>query len=486
MISATKVRKAIDAAASTFEECFQTLSLIKYGEVKTTNRERLLVFQYELGRALFDLDEVYREIVLTKKTLVSRKHAFVDVWFIATMRRLAGYAKAVVVTMRIGKVLGDSFAWFFYQRDAHLLEKHLSHPGQLHTPPGIGGQGELEIIRNVGIFPNHILLYHGITSFLRIGDVSLLHIPTLSISGVAELKTRRLDDKTAQTTVHLIGDKRVLPSRLSHLPSPGTGVPRPRMSAQREDQLKRQIRRIAQLVDQSEPERRASIRNTTNINRLNKFIRQAGSRQLSYDKLDAGLAIVGIRLRRRQSLSTRLLPTRTANVDKVTEPTRAIAMELADPASNSNSLIMYGLGLGYQAGMTPLFWSPIATDVFHALLFQEAAVWSWFNPVHLVRKLRERGFEVETGEMGIPTRVSAARRQGKAIADNLHTYIPLIHQHLFSESGFVDAVEGMFAAVENADLPEHAKVVMKLSQFYGSPPPSRGRGRKQLKSRSGA
>ena len=51
--------------------------------------------------------------------------------------------------------------------------------------------GEIQFIRHVPVVAGHLVLYHGITTFLRVGDVSLISLDgTRRVAAIGELKTR--------------------------------------------------------------------------------------------------------------------------------------------------------------------------------------------------------------------------------------------------------------------------------------------------------
>ena len=63
---------------------------------------------------------------------------------------------------------------------------------QFYAPPGIGGLGELNFIEDARLVKGHLGLYHGMTTFLRLGDISFINMEGLSLSAVAELKTTKI------------------------------------------------------------------------------------------------------------------------------------------------------------------------------------------------------------------------------------------------------------------------------------------------------
>ena len=468
-ISRARVSTAINEAHRTFLKCFDTLALFKQRKVQA---ERLVAFQYDLGSALFALDRHYDEITAQKRAVVARKSAVSPRWFRAALQRLDRYAKALDGAVRIGKQLGDTFAWLFYHGDTHLLNEHLKHQGQRHTPPGIGGKGELAFIRHPGIFPDHLLLYHGITTYLRLGDVSLVHLPTMTISGVGELKTQPINDQEATITIVLIGENDILQERMKALKeqAPRTTAPRPPMPQRQKDRLQRQIRRMTGLVGITPATKSAPSNVFANLHQLEDVIKTAGP-QLTHRKIDDGLAIVAARLDGAPTLASRLLPRSSPKCARMIRPAKDIAMALVDTTSNQNSLIMQEITTGFHPGFTPLFWSPLSAGVLKPLFFMEVAAWTWFNPLHLVRKLRARGYEVETGPMGVPERVTAVQQEGQPVMYGLSTFMPLLHQTLITEKAFIDQVEQAFRTVAQDRPPDGARVLLHLDQHYGAPPP---------------
>ena len=206
-----------------------------------------------------------------------------------------------------------------------------------------------------------------------------------------------------------------------------------------------------------------------NLHQLEDVIKTAGQR-LTHRKVDDGLAIVAARLGGSPTLASRLLPRGNPQFARMIQPAKDIAMAIVDTTSNQNSLIMQEITTGFHPGFTPLFWSPLSPDVLKPLFFLEIAVWTWFNPLHLVRKLRARGYEVETGPMGVPECVTAVQREGHPMMRGLSTFMPLLHQTLITEKAFVDQVEQAFRTVAQDRPPDGARVLFRLDQQYGPTP----------------
>ena len=128
-------------------------------------------FQPKLADCLYDLMSFYKMLQNEKQQLIAAKKHYDKKEFSELMSRNASFSKTVSKTIELGKNLGDAFAWFFFCDNRTELDKHFDH-----EPTGL------------------FVLYHGITTMLRIGDFSL-YDTRLGIVGVGELKTMRNGDK---------------------------------------------------------------------------------------------------------------------------------------------------------------------------------------------------------------------------------------------------------------------------------------------------
>lgn len=472
MTSRRRVCATIDEADVFFQKCWTTLADMKRGRFGEAWRDGFADFQEDLGRALFKLDYLYRGLASEKEATISRKSRLPSNRFAARMKTLDRYQEAIRDAIRIGKALGDAFAWFFYQRDQRYIEKHLQQPSNLHTPPGIGGVAELEFIKRFKYIDNHVAIYHGTTNFLRIGDVSFIHLPSMMLSAIGELKAKMVDDKTIETTLTLVSDVD-FPNRMPSLrPARFSKEKRVPMPPSLEERFQRQLKRMNDLLDVKDVTGNIQARGLENIAALSLLLAELSMSTLKHKRIDDGLIISGVRgSRRGTKLSSRLLPLRHRDHSSLLDPVTGMAMEIVDKSTNQNTLITSRIHTRYVPGTTPIFWAPIPPSRLKQLLFFESMVWTWFNPLHLVRKLRARGFEVETSRLGVPTRLTKRIGSRTATIQNVDQFIVLITQRFFTEDAFVSLFDQMLATMKDAKIPPNVGVYMPLTQFYGEPPP---------------
>ena len=195
-IASEDVRCIIDKAEKTLCECFEMLMDFRYA--KNDIGKSVLKFQPTIAECLSDLMLFYQKLQREKDELISIKNNFDKQTFSDLMKTNAKYSKAISKIIEIGKNMGDAFVWFFYKDSRKELEQHFEHePTGLYVG-GIGGQGELEFVKNCNNIDGLYVIYHSITTMLRIGDFSLFDYEH-GIVGVGELKTKNIDNKLQVT-----------------------------------------------------------------------------------------------------------------------------------------------------------------------------------------------------------------------------------------------------------------------------------------------
>lgn len=79
-----------------------------------------------LAETLLELMEFYNSLSQEKNILISQKDDYPQDVFSQMMARNARFAKAVSMTIEIGKSMGDAFAWFFIEITVKILTSILN------------------------------------------------------------------------------------------------------------------------------------------------------------------------------------------------------------------------------------------------------------------------------------------------------------------------------------------------------------------------
>ena len=163
MISSKRIQSEIDSAEAAFEQCADWLRPLSGGYSSEQVVNWLLQFQPLLAEALSRISRLYRELAQEKKSFVKRKRLLSKGWLSRRLALIASYQEMLTSTLAVGKILGDAFAWIFYSNDRAYLKEHFKRPEIFYHPPGIGGIGEIQFVKNMKMLEGYFILYHGIT-----------------------------------------------------------------------------------------------------------------------------------------------------------------------------------------------------------------------------------------------------------------------------------------------------------------------------------
>ena len=196
LITKEKVKEKINNANDILNKCFNMLMDIKHA--RDNLLDSLLNFQPLLAECLYELMSFYQDLKTEEKSLIKDKKEYTLDTFKAIMKENATFSKIVSEVINIGKSLGDAFAWFFYRNNRKELDDHFRHNKTGLYVSGLGGYGELQFVKNTKFIDGLFVLYHGITSMLRVGDFSLCDIQQ-GVLGIGEIKTKQDGDNFVST-----------------------------------------------------------------------------------------------------------------------------------------------------------------------------------------------------------------------------------------------------------------------------------------------
>ncbi|MDO8380133.1 hypothetical protein [Phenylobacterium sp.] len=422
------------------------LLALRTGRVEPSTGESIVRFQLRLFDALSRLERLYFAIKHEQKRLIAAKARYAPKWFSRRMATLDARGKLLRAAVGIGRALGDGFAWFFYERDRNLVAEHLAQERQILLPTGVGGQGERAMLENLQGIGRMLLIYHGTTSFLRMGDVSFVDLKTLRVAAIGELKTQRINERALGLKLALISGRRDLFPDLTQMRR-STTPPRP-LDPNLEAKLKRQTKRMGDAFGRARTATKDPVRDSEgkfHFTELDDVISRAGSRRPAYAKAGPSLVVGAMRYRRGRSLSARL-STPPSNPNRAFGDVVQWATSILPPAFTDNALLLGRVsigddGPGVTADAIPMACWPLPDDALRALVFGEVLLLTLYNPAHFWAALRERGFSVTLGERASVRR--AVRTKGDQElhlehADYFHGLVQRSFVSLESVLGMVD------------------------------------------------
>jgi hypothetical protein len=449
-----------------YHKCWDILATLKTKPV-----ESLLLFQPMLCEALLDLSNAYKAIFQERKSLVLRKQKVSPSWFSRRQKLLASRQDAIVEAGAIGRTMGDSFAWLFYRNDMSLLEQHLKHCETKHMPPGFGGIGEKEFVRRVPRIDNFMLLYHGTTTILRLGDVSLIDLKSLRVAGIGELKTTPKKPGELSIALLIMGHKEFLPaeSTIRIKSSTNTSVTSfpPAMKARLDRQIDRTVKAISSAHVKKEGSQ-MSMRVETYVPEFEKMLKEARVGRFSYAQFGQGLMCVVFRYKKR-NLRSALSPDKQIDFAKKLEDLTHHAIKIALPGSPHNSIHICSLVYGrngatrFQLGALPVLWWPLKTDTVKKLVFRELVVFTIYNPAHFISKLEAAGFTI-TFQDERTFNIEYTIDDKRFSVMGLPYFLGLICFYFYKEDEVIDMITKSITAIDEAKLMPNTRCELRFDQ----------------------
>lgn len=458
-IGMRKVRNAIDAAEADFRICWRILCSWK--QTAQEAGPTLLDFQPRLASTLYGLSRVYNEVIAYRNFLVQNRERHSREFLSRRLQLLDIYSTALKESMVIGRSIGDAFAWPFYCKSYDMLRKHCSHPPIRHFPTGIGGRGEVEFIRHARA-EGHFLLHHGITNFLRIGDVSFIDLRTWTVTALGELKSHGAMPGRVNVNLHLIANgKRNLP-RLFSIPGvfvQGTLDERPTPSVEFKRRLAAQMSKMGSALARENTDHKAALFGAYYTNELSSLLREIQKARVAYARIGRGGTLAAVRPFRSRKMSSRLFTTVTA--ESIASSCKELPQRVADSLdknSSENGLFVGGLTSGFNWGVLPFFWWPLDLEFLEEFYFQDVHIFSCYNPVYLYRMLRDSGFDVSKASTRNPL-VSKVCGDKVLEVENFDFFIRAVHLFLMREERIAEILEGA-AKVQVPGVPAKINIDM--------------------------
>jgi len=145
--------------------------------------------------------------------------------------------------------------------------------------------------------------------------------------------------------------------------------------------LKRQLKKMAEVVRRSEPDQNADLKLAYHVDELAQFAKQLSLQPVAHQRVGKGGILVGCSPLRGQSLSSRIYSkVSQSSVVRQLRRIGAPVSAICDPALPDNSIFAAELDLGVQLGIPRLFWFPCDLDFLKKIYFMRVIVVTYITP----------------------------------------------------------------------------------------------------------
>lgn len=463
------VRQRLDEAAKDLETCWLTLEAMKHYKADGGAGQRIIDFQPILAGALHKLGLDYRRLAQERKRILQKKSFYNPTWLRRKLRNIGHLQSTLVEAIAIGKSLGDAFAWFFVQDDPTPLFQHFEHAPIFHAPPGIGGLGELTFVQKNPTFNGLFPLYHGLTTFLRIGDITFLDLKTKKVVGTGELKAAEISPGTLRLELVFTSLQSTAASgrrepQASKIPSV--------MSQRMKEKRKKQVKEMQQLLLRNEAAS-VSLKTDHNYGPLKDLADLMSAKRQAVVKASEGLLLIAFSSRR-SKLSSSIDAADETLPAKLSKAIPDAALTITNPSKDDNALFIGHLHykedlsmLSVLPGMPPVFWWPIPTEFVKEVYFRRMHVLTLYNPAFLVQKLRQLGLTVKLDEPTGNYEIHRKTDRHNIAFQGFRYLIGLIQNYMWDESAVVDIIRHI--AIDHPAPEQNTQIQLQIIQRYGSP-----------------
>lgn len=451
LITKDMIKAKIDIAEVTLSKCFDMLLDMKHA--RENLGDSIMNFQITLAECLYDLMQFYHQLQAEKKRLILQKRSMDKTTFSTIMKTNADFIEMVKKTIKIGKTMGDAFAWFFYYKSKPALDKHFEHPSTGLFTSGVGGKGEIEFLRDNLNIDGLYVIYHGVTDMLRVGDFSL-YANGIGIVGVGELKTKQVNDRL-QVTASITSKVKI--------PRPKGAIEEKIEFSERIAQLKKDFPKLPEQIEtqdnlmQAKDSDHGSKHYASHEYNLINLLSPDNPITINEDH---SLILIGA-WSQYVNLFDILYSDETV---KAPESLNEYATQMMEPPSPYNEAIVSEIDLQMHFPRVPILWWNIEDNICRDLYFKKLIISTAFNPAKLIQLFVDEGFTVVS--MGRSQDIKLERdKDGKHIEfGSLQAYCDLINQSLMKKEAVFDIAKRIIDDCEAGKFPSGTKIEMHIRQ----------------------
>lgn len=478
MVTTDEIRDLIAEAEVVYTDCFDTLKVLKTGNFAGFDITRITSFQYKLSRTIFDLSSKYHQIHIERKQAIAEKKTTDEDTFLTYMRSTQGDIKLLEHVISLGKALGDAFAWFFYQGDKQFLGRQFSQQHHLPAPPGVGGMGEVKLLEiTKGVLNGNLIIHHGTTTFLTVGDYSLVDLSTFRLAAICELKS---DENTLRLNLIFgpeqtnLGLFKSISEQVDETDGPLPPVPpMAPPSGKAETRLRRQVGEIGKTLTPKDvgAEMWVDVDQDQRASKLNDLWSSLSGKTHVFCKVSDGHLLIAV-----DNSHTALHERLKSNSDwssifaqeDMSEQVRTIGLLDDDVPVEDKRIVVDRFHIPtpdtrLRPGFKPLFWWDIDIDLIKAILFHQVYILSICNTGVFNRLLRNAGFQVNKTENG-GLYFSKDVNGLNIVFQGYHEFLRLVSSQLLSEQEVVSLISTVVdeAIAQGAD----ENTIIDLSVFH--------------------
>jgi hypothetical protein len=436
---------------------WDTLEKIKTKRPNEFEPDEMINFQYRLIKVLNDVSRYYDTLSNTRKALEKHKKKIGFKEFLKQKKEVSQLIDFINFLLVVIRSLGDAYVFLFYSLDREYLNTHLTQPSQsLILPRGIGGIGEMEFVKNFKILDGNIVLFHGITNILRIGDFTLFSMKTAKVTAVGELKSGKPDKSTLNLNLTIIGPKQRVKQFEKKQNTEEAEKQDSPFNLPNKERYEKQIKAMADSFDYLNKKPSTIPKENTRLFSKPKWDIMAElslvpvEKKIALYQVDRGL-ILGRYSYKGDTMFDRFMNySYHINDDEKNEVTE-YAMKMFSPGIDFTlafGQVHFSEKLRIQSalGSKPTFWNPIKMDVLKKIYFGESIYFTMYNVGYLIDEMKKKGYNYGYSESHKLTGFKRKEPEMHYFVSGVPYFVDMITHYLQDESVVIEAIEKVTAS----------------------------------------
>lgn len=346
------------------------------------------------------------------------------------------------------KIFGDFLCWTFYKNDQDLIDEHIKKKTVNINSFGSGIVAEIELLRKINVPENpEFYIYNAISSFLRIGDLSIFDKYSFRIVGLGEIKSSVPENGQMKVSLDMIvkNNNSVYYPKNMHAK---VEEDKTFLNEEMLSHLKQQVEEMKSSFNpQNLPKKIDKEVASFHFEALKKVIEECDINNAAYVKVSDDILYVAAKNEYENSIDYKKIIPKDV-VEK---------MLVKNPLAGQNQIGIQQLNLLSDGKNLPYLYYPIPIDTLKKGLNQTISIVYSFNKV--VEEFNKLGFEYTTKKK-IP--FLQKKTDQNLIKVDLRCVCDYYINMFLDENGAIDLIKTMLDLSDDDSLPPNRKIFVNV------------------------
>lgn len=352
------------------------------------------------------------------------------------------------------KMFGDFLAWIFYYNTEDLIDNHMKQDKVGINSVGSGIYAEIFLVKQLNKSESEqFYLYNNITSFLRLGDVSVFDKRVCRIIGFGEIKSSIPDSNSKMdVSIDIISNYKNLNIGKEAKNDEFFGYDF--LSDNMNKHLQKQIDTMKSNLAIQKPDAQAGLEiDKYHYDKLEKLINKCHKNGYAFIKVSDNVAYLSIKNNMKE-----------IDFDSIIDKDILNSLFCKNPSNGQNRLVMSNLNILSYGKSVPFLLNPLTITCKRKMLKQSIVI--LYNYNYIIEELKKDGFEYKMLKKR-PTLVKI--ENGSKIKIDLNSICETIPRMFVDEHTVVKFIKKTLVEIKNNKVPLNSNIYVNLVNRINKP-----------------